>query len=162
MAKPLIMVVDDELQVADFIAQTIKETDLYDVVTAYSATAALELLARNKILLGLGGNKIKLIVLDIKMPGMNGLEFLEIVRKDYSEKIGVTMLTAWEDAEKWDKATSGMVINYIRKPFKSEELLVTLDNFFKGKDAEMILATFEKHINKREEFKQPPENEARM
>lgn len=153
MAKPLIMVVDDEKNLADFITRTIRETGEYDVVTAYSGPEALKLLAQNKILLGIGGNKVRLMFLDIKMPGMDGLELLEKIRKDFGPDIGITMLTAWEDAEKWERATSGFVVNYLKKPFKAEELLATIDRFFKGDETKMVIETFEKHIEKREEFK---------
>lgn len=153
MANPLIMVVDDEVDVANSITATLKDTKRYEVITAYSAKEALEHLKKNKVLMGLGGNRIRVILLDIKMPEMDGLQFLEKIRKDYGEDIGVSMLTAWEDEEKWDRATSGFVINYIRKPFKSEELIATVDSFFEGKQEKMILKTFEKHLEKREDFK---------
>lgn len=152
MANPLIMVVDDEVDVANSVSNLIRDTKRYEVVTAYSAKEALEHLKKNKIFWGLGGNRIRLIVLDIKMPEMDGLTFLEKVREEYGEDIGVTMLTAWEDKEKWERATSGFVINYIMKPFKAEELIATIDGFFAGKEAKMVLDTFEKHIKKREEF----------
>lgn len=154
MAKPLIMVVDDEIDVANSIADTIKDTKRYEVITAYSAKQALEHLKKNKVFMGLGGNRIRLILLDIKMPEMDGLQALEKIRKDFGEDIGISMLTAWEDEEKWDRATSGFVINYIKKPFKSEELIATLDNFFEGKEEKMVLKTFEKHLEKREELKE--------
>ncbi|MFH1387285.1 MAG: response regulator [bacterium] len=161
MSNPLVMVVDDEVDVANAIANTIKDTKRYDVVVANSAKDGLNLLAKNKVFLGLGGNKIRLILLDIKMPEMDGLQFLEKVRKDYGEDIGVSMLTAWEDEEKWDKATSGFVINYIKKPFKGEELITTVDGFFEGREGKMVLDTFERHIGKKEEFKKnPPKKEA--
>jgi CheY-like chemotaxis protein len=153
MANPLIMVVDDEIDVANSISSIIKDTKRYEVVTAYSAKEALEHLRKNKVFMGLGGNRIRLILLDIKMPEMDGLQFLEKIRKEFGEDIGVSMLTAWEDEEKWDRATSGFVINYIKKPFKSEELIATVDNFFKGQEEKMVMQTFEKHIEKREEFK---------
>ncbi|MFH1542019.1 MAG: response regulator [bacterium] len=153
MAKPLVMIVDDEVDVANTIAATIKDTDKYQVIVANSATAAFNILKKNKILMGLGGNKVRFLFLDIKMPEMDGLTFLGKLRKDYGENIGVSMLTAWEDDEKWDKATSGYVANYIKKPFKSEEILQTLENYFAGKEGHMVLNTFEKHIEKREEFK---------
>ncbi|OGC36960.1 hypothetical protein A2311_04840 [candidate division WOR-1 bacterium RIFOXYB2_FULL_48_7] len=156
MDKPLVMVVDDEKEVANVIAQTISETGRYDVVTVYSAKDALQALAKHKRLLGLAGNSIRLIFLDIKMPEMDGLQFLERVRKDYGEDIGICMLTAWEDEEKWDRATSGFVVNYLKKPFKKEELIRTLDRFFEGREGELVLDTFEKHIQKREEFKKQP------
>ncbi|MFH1683466.1 MAG: response regulator [Candidatus Margulisiibacteriota bacterium] len=153
MAKPMIMVVDDEVDVANSIANIIKDTDRYEVITAYSAKEALEHLKKNKVLMGLGGNRIRLVLLDIKMPEMDGLQLLEKIRKDFGEDIGISMLTAWEDEEKWDRATSGFVINYIKKPFKSEDLVSTLDGFFAGNEGKMVLNTFERHIKKREEFK---------
>lgn len=153
MTKPLVMVVDDEVDVANSIANIIKETERYEVVIAYSAKGALEQLSKNKVFFGIGGNRIRLVIVDIKMPEMDGLQFLEKVRKDYGESIGVSILTAWEDEEKWDRATSGFVVNYIKKPFKSEELISTIDGFFKGEGGEMVLNTFEKHIERREEFK---------
>lgn len=152
MPKPLVMVVDDEVDVANSIANTIKDADKYEVLTAYSAKEALENLSKNKVLFGLGGNHIRFVFLDIKMPEMDGLAFLKEIRKRFGEDIGVSMLTAWEDEEKWDRATSGFVVNYIRKPFKSEELIATLDDFFAGQEGKMVLDTFEKHIHKREEF----------
>ena len=153
MAKPLIMVVDDEVDIANSIANTIKDTNEYDVVTANSGQQALELLKKNKVFMGLGGNRIRLIFLDIKMPGMDGLTLLEKIRSEFGEDIGVCLLTAWEDEEKWDRATSSFVLNYIKKPFRLEELLETIENFFEGKEGKMVLNTFEKHIKKREEFK---------
>jgi CheY-like chemotaxis protein len=154
MAKPVVMVVDDEVDVANAIANVIKDTNRYEVVVANSGKDALELLGKNKVFFGLGGNRIRLVLLDIKMPEMDGLQFLEKIRKDFGEDIGVSMLTAWEDEEKWDRATSGFVVNYIKKPFKSEELIGTIDKFFEGCEEEMVLNTFEKHIDKRKEFKQ--------
>jgi len=158
MPKPLIMVVDDEIDVANSIANVIKDTGRYDVITAYSAKEALDYLKENKVLMGLGGNRIRLIILDIKMPEMDGLQALEKIRKDFGEDIGCCMLTAWEDEEKWDRATSGFVIDYIKKPFKSKDLVATIDNFFSGKEEKMVLQTFEKHLEKREEFKKKKKN----
>jgi len=157
MAKPLILVVDDEVDVANSIANTIKDTNRYEVLTAYSAKEALQTLGKNKVMFGLGGNRVHFIFLDIKMPEVDGLELLEKIRKDFGEDIGISMLTAWEDEDKWDKATSGFVVNYIKKPFKAEELTLTLDNFFEGKEEKMVINTFEKHIEKREEFKKSKE-----
>ncbi|MBU1026969.1 MAG: response regulator [Candidatus Margulisbacteria bacterium] len=152
MSNPIVMVVDDEVDVANAITNIIKDTGKYEVVTAYSAKDALAQLKKHKVLLGLGGNKIRLILLDIKMPEMDGLQLLEKIRKDFGEDIGISMLTAWEDDEKWERATSGFVINYIKKPFKSKDLIATLENFFKGDEGKMVLNTFEKHIEKRDEF----------
>jgi CheY-like chemotaxis protein len=153
MAKPLILVVDDEVDVANSIANVIKDSNRYEVATAYSAKEAMGLLSKNKVFFGMGGNRVRFIFLDIKMPETDGLQLLEKIRKDFGEDIGASMLTAWEDEDKWEKATSGFVVNYIKKPFKSAEVIGTLDNFFAGKEEKMVFETFERHIEKKEEFR---------
>ncbi|MDD4179043.1 MAG: response regulator [Candidatus Margulisbacteria bacterium] len=151
--KPLILTVDDETEIADFIAQTIKDTGRYEALTANSGKEALEVLAKNKVMLGLGGNKVKLVILDIKMPDMDGLTLLGKIRKGFGEDIGAMMLTAWEDSDKWNKATDGFVVSYLKKPIKAGELIETIDKYFSGKATEMVLETFEKHIDKMGETK---------
>ncbi|MBU0502491.1 MAG: response regulator, partial [Candidatus Margulisbacteria bacterium] len=112
-----------------------------------------------KVLMGMGGNRIRLIFLDIKMAEMDGLQFLEKIRKDYGEEIAVTMLTAYEDAEKWDRATSGFVIRYLKKPFEPDEIVSTADDFFAGKSGKMTLDTFEEHIEKRDDLEKKAKEE---
>lgn len=141
MAKPLIMVVDDEKDIADSLSGAIRDTGKYEVVTANSAKDAADLLAKNKQLMGLIPNRIRLILLDVKMPGMDGLEFLKNIRKEYQEKIGVIIVTAWEDEEKWEKARQGFAAGYIRKPFDINNVLGHLEEFFSGHQEHMIELT---------------------
>ena len=157
MEKPLIMVIDDEKDMADEIALTITANGKYEPVVAYSAKDALKTLKSNRKLLGKHKNKVRCIILDIKMPEMDGLQFLKKIRKEYNEDhIGVIMLTAYEDAEKWEKATSGFVSAYLKKPFKGSEIINTLDRHFSGEkeQAKMVIETFEEHIEKRKGFKE--------
>ncbi|MDD4179863.1 MAG: response regulator [Candidatus Margulisbacteria bacterium] len=156
MAKPLIMVVDDEREVTNNLVEVINQTGKYEAIAAYSGKEALALLDKNRQLMGVLGNKVKLILLDIKMPEMDGLQFLERVRKEHDEDhIGVIMVTAYEDEEKWEKSTSGFVSGYVKKPIVKDDVLGALDRFFSQPDAryDMTLETFEKHIGKKEEFK---------
>ena len=68
------------------------------------------------------------------------------------------MVTAYEDEEKWDKATSNWVAGYITKPFKEKELIETLEKYFSSheKKFDMVIDTFEKHIDRKEDLKQKP------
>jgi len=155
MDKPIILVVDDEPEIAKYFVDVINENGRYAAISAYSAKEALDLLNKYRKLLGLAGNKIKLILLDIKMPEMDGLQFLEAMRRQYNEEqIGVIMLTAYEDADKWDRATSGLVSGYLKKPVAKEDLLASIERFFSSPSArdEMTVDTFKKHIDKKEEF----------
>lgn len=121
--KPLIMVVEDETEYAEKIAVAIRNTDKYQVITAYSAKEALE---------SLDQNQVRCIVLDIKMPEMDGLQFLRKIRKDYGSDIGVIVITAWEDEETRKSVSSESVTGYMNKPFEREELLQTIERFFKS------------------------------
>lgn len=158
MVKPLIMVVDDEKMMADSIAKIVMKSGEYDAITAYNGKEALDKLKKHRKLLGIAGNQIKLILLDIKMPDMDGLQFLEKLRKEHNEEeFGVMMVTAYEDAEKWDRATSGFVAGYIKKPIVEKEVVDSVKRFFSNPDARynMTIETFEKHIDKREQLKNP-------
>ena len=156
MAKPLILVVEDEVKYAEKIAETIKASGRYEAVTANSAKDAFELLKKHNGFLSIFQNSVRLILLDIKMPEMDGLQFLAELRKKFpAERIGVVMVTAYEDEEKWDKATDGWVVGYITKPFDPLSLVSVVDRFFSNPESyvDMTLETFERHIQKKEEFK---------
>lgn len=164
MEKPLILIVEDDVDYANNLCAMVKSSGKYEAIAANSAKEAFEQLSKNKIFFGLGGNRVRLILLDIKMPEMDGLQFLEKIRKTYTEEqIGIIMVTAYEDEEKWERATSGFVAGYITKPFKEEKLLEALDRYFSGEKEKfkMVLDTFEKHIEKKGEFKKKePETSA--
>lgn len=128
--KPLILVVDDEKEFADSLVELLVITEKYDAISAYSAEIAFLLIKKNPV---------KLVLCDIKMPDMSGLEFLGELRKDYPyDKLGVMMLTAWEDDEKLTQAVACDVSAYFRKPINGERLMKTLDRFFAGHGEEMV------------------------
>ena len=138
--KPLILIVDDEKDLADNISEIIKSSGLYNIATAYSTKTAQEVLKKNQPLLGIGKNRVRLIILDIKMPGVDGLKLLSEIRAEYLG-IGVIILTAFEDREKWEKARQGLVSAYFKKPIKEQELLSAIERFFDGKEDWMIEQT---------------------
>jgi len=157
MAKPLIMVVDDEKAFADELSKSITLTGKYEAVAAYSAREAEESLRKNKGLFGIFNNRIRCILLDIKMPEMDGLQFLENLRREYKEMIPVIMVTAYEDEEKWDKATSGLIAGYVTKPLDKEKLIATLDRMFSNEETKykMISETLVQGFEKKEEYRGP-------
>jgi len=70
---------------------------------------------------------IDLVMLDINMPEMNGIEFLEAKAKAASiATIPVVMLTTQDEKELQEKALSLGAKAFLVKPFKKEELLATL------------------------------------
>lgn len=144
MFKPLILVVDDEKDFADHLAETIKHSGKYDVKAVYSARDAFLEVEKNKWLLDIPKNKISCILLDIKMPEMDGMEFLEklwqIRRQEYEHSaimedrmktfIPVVILSAFEDEEKWERTKRKL--EYLRKPVDEKELFSVLERIIRG------------------------------
>lgn len=131
--KPAILVVDDDQEVAKSISEAIMDSGKYNVITACSAKEALNIINKNKSFLGIGGNRIKLILLDIRMPEMSGIEFLDKLKKEIDTRIDVMMVTAFDDVDNWaDTFFSYDVVSFITKPVKRKELLEDIDSYFAG------------------------------
>jgi CheY-like chemotaxis protein len=121
MKRPLILIVDDDSMMVEALSDMISEIDKYDVVSASDGVEALEFLKKNKRWGGLAKNKVDCIILDVKMPNMNGLEFLSAWRDSeyFFREMPIILLTAYEDKEIWQKSSqsiNSMVHEYLKKP----------------------------------------------
>jgi two-component system catabolic regulation response regulator CreB len=108
--KPTILIVEDEPAIADTIQYAL-ETDGFDTMCLSSGLPVLPLLARGPV---------DLIVLDIGLPDINGLELCKEIRKKYA--VPIIFLTARKD--EIDRVV-GLEIgadDYVTKPFSPREL----------------------------------------
>lgn len=109
-----ILVVDDEKEIRDLLEINLRNEG-YNVLKATCGEEALEILDREEI---------HLIVLDIMMPGMNGLEVCQRVREKYN--MPILMLSAKvEDMDKIQGIMTG-ADDYVCKPFNNLELTVRI------------------------------------
>ncbi len=69
---------------------------------------------------------IELVVLDINMPSMNSLEFLQAVRRDMPEPPAIVVVTTEGREEDTSRALEAGAAAYIRKPFQNEEILYVI------------------------------------
>ena len=106
-----ILVVDDE-EGARELFNTILTDEGYDVTLANNGADALTRMQ---------GDVYDLVVTDIKMPGMDGLQLLQELRKTGS-KADVIMVTAYGEVESYLKAMSLGAAEYINKPIRIKEL----------------------------------------
>lgn len=108
-ARPLqrdtILVVDDDVTFRSEFRECFQE---YAIVEASNAEEALQLLKKP--------NEIDLVVLDVRMAGMSGLDALERI-KDASPGLGVVIVTGHGSKEIVIRALRGMADDYIEKPF---------------------------------------------
>ncbi len=109
-----ILVVDDEDAVRHLLQRTLEESG-YSVVTASDGYEALERLSQHKV---------ELVLLDIKMPGLDGFAVLERIRK--TSNVPVIMLTAVKEATTVRDTLSLGADDYVRKPFNQRELLLRI------------------------------------
>jgi len=112
MEKMRLMLVDDEKR---FLSTTQKllERKGYDVTTASSGLEALEHLRQKDV---------DVVILDVKMPGMDGLETLKVIKTEYP-LIEVIMLTGHATVESAVDGLKCGATDYLMKPTALEELI---------------------------------------
>jgi DNA-binding NtrC family response regulator len=112
MISPLILLVDDEVPFVETMTKRLNKRQLM-VLPAYSGREALE---------ELENNAVDVVILDVKMPGMDGIETLREIKKAHP-LVEVIMLTGHATVE---TAVEGMrlgAFDYLMKPCEIEELL---------------------------------------
>ena len=136
-----VLLVDDEKEFLDLLLERLKMRRV-NVEGVYNGTEALALL----------GKKPKdVVVLDVRIPGMNGIETLKEIKKQHP-LIEVIMLTGHADME---IAIQGMELGafeYLLKPIEIDELLYKIEDAYKKKllheqKIESKKRTLEKHIS---------------
>jgi two-component system, NtrC family, response regulator len=115
-----ILVVDDEKNYL-LVMETLLTGAGYEVLTIDSGEEALEQVRRNDL---------DLIITDMKMPRMSGIELMEQLKKVYPD-LPIIMMTAYGTVEKAVEAMKKGAFDYILKPFKNEELLLTVHKALK-------------------------------
>ncbi|MFA9375046.1 MAG: EAL domain-containing protein, partial [Poseidonibacter sp.] len=99
--------------------ENILKTKDYNVILAKDPIIALEILKKEPI---------NLILSDLEMPKMSGIEFLETVKKDELLKnIPVLILSGSQNRENYSKVLKHGAIDFIKKPFLVEEILLKTD-----------------------------------
>src|SRR5262245_58955558 len=102
-----VLVVDDEELNRDALARSLQRHD-YEVVAAKSGREAIELL---------GGRRFDLVLLDIMLPGMNGLDVLRFLRRvDSLLDLPIVMVTARGESEDMVEALELGANDYLTKP----------------------------------------------
>lgn len=116
-----VLIVDDEPFVRQGIRMIIDwESYGYQITgEAQSALEAIELLKENTY---------DVIMVDIKMPKMNGLEFIEYVKINITKKVKFIILSGFYEFKYAQQAIRCHVNNYLLKPIQPEELIVTLQS----------------------------------
>jgi two-component system response regulator (stage 0 sporulation protein F) len=106
-----LLVVDDEKGFCNYLKDFFSSRG-YKVFTAYNAKDALSLV---------GQESPDLVLLDVKLPDMNGLEVLRLIKKD-APRTKIIMLTVSDDEDTREKAKLFEADEFIKKPFTTDYL----------------------------------------
>jgi two-component system NtrC family response regulator len=110
-----ILIVDDEKNYL-LVLKALLADEGYEVITTDNASRALEIAA---------SHELDLIITDMRMPGLDGMEFLVRLHSQQPD-LPVIMMTAYATVEKAVEAMRRGAFDYITKPFKNEELKITV------------------------------------
>ncbi len=133
--KPKILIVDDEADARRFICDLLRRQN-YEILLAPSGEDALSLLEQDLT--------VDVMLLDFMMPGLDGMEVLEIVKNNPAiEPIRVILLTAINRTEDKVRAFALGAADYMVKPFSKDELVARIETQVQLKRAQARLAASE-------------------
>jgi len=130
-----ILAVDDELDMLSLIKMIIEGYSNHQVTTTNNPLEVADLLTKEQF---------DLIITDLKMPGMDGMELLELAKK-YDKDALILMVTAFGSLESAEEAVRKGAFDYISKPFRKEQLLLAIDKAMQWRE----MALQNKELKKR-------------
>ena len=133
-----ILVVDDEEDILN-ILKFILEKDGYSVDTALNGEEAFTKVRKNRY---------DIVLTDLKMPGMDGMELLERVR-DYNPEIDVVIMTAYASVESAVTAIKKGASDYIVKPFINEDVKLRIKRLFEHRKLQKEIEALKHQLSQR-------------
>lgn len=139
--KPRILVVDDEESIREFLEIMLKKEG-FEITLAEDGAVAKDILSKKTF---------DMIISDLQMPNMNGIELLKHV-KDSSPDTVFMMITAFGTTETAVEAMKMGAYDYITKPFKIDEVRLNINNALRSKNLEVENRSLKKELVKEYSF----------
>jgi two-component system response regulator HydG len=137
-AKPpaRVLVVDDELSMAEMLADALSERGFEGIAAGSSAEAARRL----------GEENLHALVTDLRMPGLDGLGLLSVARR-VAPDCPVVVMTAYSSIDTAIESIRRGAYHYLTKPFKVDELAIFLDRAIDDVRVRREAATLKRTLN---------------
>jgi len=133
-----ILAVDDEPDMLTLIKMIVEGYSDHQVTTTNNPMEVAELLTKERF---------DLIITDLKMPGMDGMELLELAKK-YDKDVLILMVTAFGSLESAEEAVAKGAFDYISKPFRKEQLLLAIDKAMRWREMALQIKELEGKLEK--------------
>ncbi len=112
-----ILVIDDELDMLTLLRMIIEDNTDYGVETTNNPSEGLKMLTEKEF---------DLVITDLKMPGMDGMELFDEC-KEITPDVPVIIITAYGSLETADDAMKKGIADFITKPFRKDGILFTIN-----------------------------------
>jgi len=119
-----ILIVDDEVDMLALLAMIITEKTNHKATTTNNPLEVPELIKEGAF---------DLLIADLKMPGMGGIELIDEVRK-IDKSIPILIITAYGSIESAEEAIHKGAYDYINKPFRKEQILIAINRALEWKE----------------------------
>jgi two-component system response regulator PilR (NtrC family) len=139
--KPRILVVDDEESIREFLEIMLKKEG-FEITLAEDGAMAKDVLAKKTF---------DMIISDLQMPNMNGIELLKHVKETSPDTVFM-MITAFGTTETAVEAMKMGAYDYITKPFKIDEVRLNINNALRSKNLEVENRSLKKELVKEYSF----------
>ena len=148
-----ILVVDDSISIVDSLCKML-ELNGFDVDAAYNGSDALRKINRSSY---------DVVVCDIEMPGISGMNFLERVRKDFGRDLDVILMTGFLDHEYFIQAIRLGASDFIRKPIEANQIIRSIQSILNRRTRAQDLNTYYLNLEHvKINFEIDPENYAKV
>ncbi|MEW6569932.1 MAG: response regulator [Nitrospirota bacterium] len=119
-----ILIVDDEVDMLALLAMIITEKTNHRATTTNNPLEIPKLIKEGAF---------DLLIADLKMPGMGGIELIDEVRK-IDKSIPILIITAYGSIESAEEAIHKGAYDYITKPFRKEQILIAINRALEWKE----------------------------
>ena len=140
MVKPKILIIDDEPDHIELIERALTK-DEYDFFRAHEGELGLQLF---------NAHQPTLVLLDLRLPGIEGFELLEKIDLGPDSPSAAIVLTAYGENYDFSSALDKGVTAFIRKPFNENELRVLVKNTIALKQAQIAQKKLRQELDERE------------
>lgn len=119
-----ILIVDDEVDMLALLAMIITEKTNHKATTTNNPLEVPKLIKEGAF---------DLLIADLKMPGMDGIELIDEIRK-IDKHIPILIITAYGSLESAEEAIHKGAYDYITKPFRKEQILIAINRALEWKE----------------------------
>ncbi len=132
-----ILVIDDEQNIRSSLASALSRRG-YTVLTAATGSEGVRKISA----------ELDAVLLDVKLPDTNGIEFLHVIREKYPQ-LGVIMISGHASIEDAVRAVKLGAFDFMEKPLSLEKVQITLENYFRLRSLEVEVTRLREQTGER-------------